>query len=376
MHVCLVTETYPPEVNGVALTLQTLARGLRAQGHQVSLVRPRQPGVEATCEFPELLVPGARLPRYPDLRFGLPSRRRVRAFWRQHRPDVVYAATEGPLGWTCLRAAREVGAPVATGFHTRFDDYFGHYGLRLLTPLAFAWLRRFHNLAHATYVPTRELADSLTARGIRNVHLLQRSVDVGRFDPARRDPTLRAAWGAEPDDPVLLYVGRIAPEKNLALAVRAFRAVQAVRPRARFVWVGDGPARARLAADNPDFVFAGVRRGDDLASHYASGDLFVFPSLTETFGNVTLEAMASGVATVAFDYGAAREHIDGPAVGCAVPCGDEAGFIAAVRELACDDARRRAVGAAARAALCARAGAGVAARFAELLQDLHARHAA
>ncbi|MDZ3822942.1 MAG: glycosyltransferase family 1 protein [Pseudoxanthomonas sp.] len=376
MHVCLVTETYPPEVNGVALTLQTLARGLRAHGHAVSLVRPRQPGVAAEAEFPELLVPGARLPRYPDLRFGLPSPGRVRAFWRQHRPDVVYAATEGPLGWTCLRAAREIGAPVATGFHTRFDDYFGHYGLRLLTPLAFAWLRRFHNRAHATYVPTRELADSLSARGIRNVHLLQRSVDVRRFDPAWRDPALRARWGLAPDDLAVLYVGRIAPEKNLALAVRAFRALQAVRPEARFVWVGDGPARARLAQDNPDFVFAGVQRGDELARHYASGDLFVFPSLTETFGNVTLEAMASGVATVAFDYGAAREHIDRPELGCAVASGDEAAFVAAAVALAADDRRRRAIGASARAALCRREGAGVAARFADLLHDLHARHAA
>src|SRR6202008_2430315 len=126
---------------------------------------------------------------------------------------------------------------------------------------------------------------------------------------ARRDEALRASWGAGPRQLVVIHVGRIAPEKNLDLAVRSFRAIQDVAADARFVWVGDGPARAALAAENSDFVFAGVRRGEELARHYASADLFVFPSLTETFGNVTLEALASGVPTVAFDYGAARERV-------------------------------------------------------------------
>lgn len=374
MHACLVSETYPPEINGVALTVQTLARGLRDLGHDVSLIRPRQPDhdvdVDADTEFGQLLVPSASLPRYPGLRFGFPVLRRIRCRWRQRRPDAVYVATEGPLGWAALRSARKLGIPVATGFHTRFDDYCGHYGLRMLTPLVFAWLRRFHNHAQATLVPTRELRDQLVSQGIGNVRLHRRTVDTMLFRHDRRCPALRHEWGLCDDQLAVILVGRIAPEKNLDLAVRAFRELRKQRPDARFIWVGDGPDRARLALENPDFVFAGIRRGEDLARHYASADLFLFPSLSETFGNVTLEAMASGVATVAFDYGAAREYIIDASLGRTVARDDSDGFIAAARELALDDGLRRSIGASAAQALAALQAGSVAEGFAELLDSL------
>ncbi|HEX7383334.1 MAG TPA: glycosyltransferase, partial [Burkholderiaceae bacterium] len=130
-----------------------------------------------------------------------------------------------------------------------------------------------------------------------------------QLSPALRDDALRARWGAGRDSVVAIHVGRIAPEKNLDLAVRAFRAIQARRPDARFVWVGDGPAREALARANPDFVFCGIQRGTELARHFASGDLFLFPSRSETFGNVTLEALASGLVVVAYDQAAAAEHV-------------------------------------------------------------------
>ncbi len=380
MHACLVSETYPPEINGVALTVQTLARGLRDLGHEASLIRPRQPDhdvdVDADTEFEQLLVPSAALPRYPGLRFGFPVLRRIRDRWQQRRPDVVYVATEGPLGWAALRSARKLGIPVATGFHTRFDDYFGHYGLRLLTPLVFAWLRRFHNHAQATLVPTRELRDHLASQGIGNVRLHQRTVDTALFRRDRRCPVLRREWGVCDDHLAVVHVGRIAPEKNLDLAVQAFRALCKHRPDSRFIWVGDGPDRARLAKENPDFVFVGIRRGEDLARHYASADLFLFPSLSETFGNVTLEAMASGVATVAFDYGAAREHITDASLGRTVARDDGNGFIAAAEELAQDDRLRRSIGANAAKALAALQAGSVAEGFADLLHSLIQRKAA
>ena len=143
-----------------------------------------------------------------------------------------------------MRGAERLGIPVATGFHTRFDDYVGRYGAAFLSPLVFAWLRRFHNRADATLVPTRELADFLRGHGFERVELLRRAVDTRLFDPARRDPALRAAWGLQSDQLLAIHVGRIAPEKNLELAVRAFRAIQAIRPNARFLLVGDGPARS------------------------------------------------------------------------------------------------------------------------------------
>jgi glycosyltransferase involved in cell wall biosynthesis len=379
MRVSLVTETYPPEINGVALTVQSLAHGLRDLGHEVSLVRPRQSesdAAESNDGLSELLVPGAALPRYPGLRFGMPVIGRLRSFWKMQKPDAVYIATEGPLGWAAVRAARQLSLPAASGFHTRFDDYFNHYGMKFLTPMVFAWLRRFHNAAQATIVPTRELQDFLTANGFRNVCRMGRSVDMDRFDPARRDDALRAHWGLGPDDLAVVNVGRIAPEKNLDLAVRTFRAIANEHPRAKFVWVGDGPARAALADGNPDFIFAGMRHGEDLGRHYASGDLFLFSSLSETFGNVTLEAMASGLATVAFDYGAAREYMTSHTLGRAIACDDADAFIAAALTLAADADLRRSIGANARAALLSAGTGSIAQRFADLLAGLRLREAA
>lgn len=347
MRYAIVTETYPPEVNGVALTVQGLELGLRARGHTVDVVRPRQVGDADPADL--RLVRGAALPRYPGLKFGLPAPRRLTRLWQAAPPDAVYIATEGPLGWSALRSARRLGIPIATGFHTRFDEYLPQYGAAWLQSTALRWMRRFHNQAQATLVPTRELRDFLATQGFERVRLLARAVDSKQFEPQRRNAQLRAQWGLQDEDCAVLYVGRIASEKNLPLAVRAFRQLQQLRPRARFVWVGDGPLRERLAQENPDFIFCGVQRGDALARHFASGDLFLFPSRSETFGNVTLEAMASGVATVAFDYGAAREYLRDGLNGAAVA--DDEAFIAAALRLGSDDALRRRLGEAACASM-------------------------
>ncbi|MXV06599.1 MULTISPECIES: glycosyltransferase family 4 protein [unclassified Xanthomonas] len=347
MRYAIVTETYPPEVNGVALTVQGLELGLRARGHSVDVVRPRQASDADPADL--RLVRGAALPRYPGLKFGLPAPRRLTRLWQAAPPDAVYIATEGPLGWSALRSARRLGIPIATGFHTRFDEYLPQYGAAWLQSTALRWMRRFHNQAQATLVPTRELRDFLATQGFERVRLLARAVDSKQFEPQRRDPQLRQQWGLQDDDCAVLYVGRIASEKNLPLAVRAFRQLQQLRPRARFVWVGDGPLRERLAQENPDFIFCGVQRGDALARHFASGDLFLFPSRSETFGNVTLEAMASGLATVAFDYGAAREYLRDGSNGAAVA--DDDAFIAAALRLGSDETLRRRLGAAACASM-------------------------
>jgi len=228
-----------------------------------------------------------------------------------------------------VRAARALGIPVATGFHTRFDDYMAHYGWRSLAPLALAYLRRFHNAADVTLAPTRELADWLSSQRIPRVELLARGVDTELFHPARRESFLRASIGAQVRDPVLLYVGRIAPEKNLALAVEVYDAVRALSPGARMVWVGGGPDLAEWRARRPDIVLPGIQRGAELARWFASADAFVFPSLSETFGNVTLEALASGLPVLAFDYGAAGAHVQTGIHGRLAACGDAAQFVRA-----------------------------------------------
>jgi len=375
MRVAIVSETYPPEVNGVALTVQALEQGLRTRGHAVELIRPRRREEAALASPEQLLLPSLPLPRYPGLRFGLPAARRLRARWQLQRPDAIYVATEGPLGASALAAARSLGIPASSGFHTRFDAYAERYGFAILRGVVLAWLRRFHNRADTTLVPTRELAQFLSAHGFADITLLRRAVDTTQFHPARRSPGLRAQWGADADTPVLIHVGRIAPEKNLALAIGAFRQLQHQQPQARMVFVGDGPDRAALAAAHPDFVFCGVQRGEALARHFASADVFVFPSLSETFGNVTLEAMASGLATVAFDTGAAREHLRDGEHGAAIAVDDGDAFIAATAALANDLSASRRMGNAAREAVAHLAPETVSARFEQVLRELIARRA-
>jgi glycosyltransferase involved in cell wall biosynthesis len=316
-----------------------------------------------------------RIPRYPGLRFGLPARRRLETLWKSGRPDAVYVATEGPLGSSALQAAQRLGIPACSGFHTRFDEFARYYGLAWITPLVLAYLRRFHGRSAKTLVPTFELADFLRDKGFNNVELLRRAVDTRLFSPERRSNKLRREWGLADHQLAVIHVGRLAPEKNLDLAVRAFRAIQKERNDARFVWVGDGPARASLQANNPDFIFCGMQRRETLAAHYASGDLFLFPSLHETFGNVTLEAMASGVPAVAFDYGAAREHLCDDC-GRRIPYRDSAAFIAAAVELARDDAARRRMRTPARNAVAALDPSHVCANFAAVLGGLTAGSAA
>lgn len=382
MRIGIVSETYPPEINGVALTVHSLAAGMAALGHSVEVIRPRQRRPFADeAGILGVEMPGASLPRYPGLRFGLPAGFALRKRWNRLRPDALYVATEGPLGWSAMRAARAMGIPSATGFHTRFDTYADHYGVGFLTRAVRGYLRRFHNRGGATLVPTEALKRELEAMGIDNARLLRRAVDTGQFHPRHRDISLRAQWGADGHAPVVLYVGRIAAEKNLDLAVRAFRALQQQVPSARYVWVGDGPARAALQAANPDFIFAGMQRGEALARHYASADLFPFPSLSETFGNVILEALAAGLPVVAYREGAAREHLVSGQNGYVIESGDEAAFIDATTTLAGNPSLIRHMGRAAHASVAALSPQAVIRDFETLLKQLaqekpHVQHAA
>ena len=336
LRVCVVTETYPPEINGVALTLARLVDGLRARGHDVSLVRPRQSaadGVRAGDAPGLTLVPGVPLPGYGGLLMGLPATGVLRERWRECPPDAVYVATEGPLGWSAVRAAHALAVPVLSGFHTNFHLYVGHYRGRWLAGGVARYLRRFHNRTSGTVVATADLRDQLEASGFANVHVLGRGIDSRLFSPARRSADLRRAWGTSAGDLVALYVGRLAPEKNVEVAVTAYRAMQAHPRVRRLVLVGDGPVRAVLERAHPDLLFCGAVTGERLAVHYASADVFLFPSETETFGNVTIEALASGLAVVAYDYAAARQHVVHGETGLLVPHGDRAAFIAAAAGL-------------------------------------------
>ena len=335
LHIALVSETFPPEVNGVANTLGRLCQGLRERGHRLQLVRPRQADDTAPNDDQLLLTRGWPLPGYAGLQWGQSSLHKLLRRWQRNRPDVLYIATEGPLGLSALRAARRLGIPVVSGFHTNFQQYSDHYGFGLLTRLLTGYLRWFHNRSRLTLVPSPSQRLELQRRGFERLELLARGVDGQLFHPARRSAALRAEWGLGEDEIAVLHVGRLAAEKNLQLLTRTFRQLQRDLPqqRLRLVLVGDGPLSAQLQAELPEALFCGVQRGEALAAHYASGDLFLFPSLSETFGNVVLEALASGLAVVAFDQAAAAQHIRHGHNGALATPGDEAAFIESARWL-------------------------------------------
>lgn len=329
LRVAVVTETYPPEVNGVALSLAKLADGMLARGHEIQLVRPRQATAAAQHNdgMQEMLMRGLPIPRYPQLRLGLPAKSALVAAWQKRRPDLVHIATEGPLGWSALQAARKLRLPVSSDFRTNFHAYSAHYGLGWLNRTIAAYLRKFHNQAGLTMVPTEALRAQLAQLGFERLAVVGRGVDTQRFDPARRDARVRQQWGVQPCDPVLLYVGRLAAEKNLGLLIKTYQAMAQQQARLRLVVVGDGPSADELRRRCPSAIMLGIQKGLELATTYASADLFAFPSVTETYGNVTPEALASGLAFVAYEHAAAQALVCHGDNGLLAPLHDEEAFV-------------------------------------------------
>jgi glycosyltransferase involved in cell wall biosynthesis len=366
VKLAFITETFPPEVNGVAMTFGVIARELGRRGHAVTVYRPGplvEPADTAETWFREVPVAGLPIPGYPHLRFGLPAAALLRTRWKADRPDLVHVVTEGPLGASAVTAARRLGLPVTSSFHTNFHAYTRHYRCGWLEPVTLAWLRHVHNRTRRTFVPTQELAAELADLGFRNLAVLSRGVDTRQFHPGHRSEGLRASWGAGADDPVVLHVGRMAAEKNYPLLFRVYDAMRAANPRCRFVVAGEGPLRPRLEREHPECLFAGFFSRDEIGRYYASADIYVHASLTETFGNVLTEAMASGAAVAAFDYAAARQFVRDGENGLTAPCDRPEALVAAAVRLAADASLRDTLRRAARAAVEAQAWEKVIASF-------------
>lgn len=312
LYISLISETFAPETNGVANTLGHLLSGLRARGHRVQLVRPRQAADAGQIHDEQLILTrGWPLPGYPGLQWGQPALHKLLNRWRKQRPDVLYIATEGLLGLSALRAARRLRIPVVSGFHTNVHHYTAHYGAGLMTQALIHYLRWFHNRSQLTLVPCIGQKTDLARHHFERLELMSRGVDGQLFSPTKRCNKLRQAWGLSEGSIALLYVGRITPEKNFGLLATAYNALQARFPQQhlRLVIVGDGPHHNALQQLLPDAIFCGAQHGETLARHYASADLFLFPSASETFANVVLEALASGLGVVAFDRAGAAQHI-------------------------------------------------------------------
>lgn len=329
LRIAVVTETWPPEVNGVAMTLAKLVQGLSHRNHDVQLIRPRQTKTDSPMSdssLEEVLMRGMPIPRYPELKLGLPSKKTLVKTWTLRRPDVVHIATEGPLGWSALQAAKVLKLPVTSDFRTNFQSYSKHYGVGWLRKPIVAYLRKFHNATACTMVPTRELMRTLSQNGFANLKVVSRGVDTKLFNISKRDTSLRSSWGATDDTKVLISVGRMAPEKNLDQVLKTYEALKVTGQAFKLVMVGDGPLKEQFQKRCPEIIFPGMLSQSNLAAYYASSDLFIFPSQTETFGNVTLEALASGIPVLAFDCAAARDWVQTGVNGWLVAENNPEGF--------------------------------------------------
>jgi glycosyltransferase involved in cell wall biosynthesis len=318
MRVTLVTETYFPQVNGVSRTLGELARFLTEMGDGVQLIHPDY-GAAGDRDRVHA-VRSIVLPFYKELHLPLPPFGSVHRAINSFRPELVHIATEATLGWSVLRFASARGVPVVSSFHTKFHQYSGHYGVGWARGVIGRYLRWFHNRARETYVPSETTIRELEQLGFERLVLWKRGVDSTLFRPDRAGRLeVRRALGWSADDVVINSVGRVATEKNVDYLVDALAIVAAARPDVRILLVGDGPSRPALEQRLGSLAhWAGYRQGEDLADHYAAGDIFAFTSLTETFGNVILEAMASGLPVVALRAGGVGETVQSGSTGALV----------------------------------------------------------
>jgi len=345
MRVAIITESFPPDVNGVAHTVLRVAQQLARRGHHPLVIAPRPPrGTRQVGPFPYPVVriPAMPLPGYPSFRLGLPSRR-VRAALTEHGTDVVHLASPVFLGAFGASAATRLGLPVVAVYQTDLPAYARAYRLgRAGEAFAWRWLRRIHNSAGRTLAPSTVTATGLLGHGMRDVWLWGRGVDTARFDPAKRREDIRAEL-APGGEMIAGYVGRLATEKRVELlaGVAALGGV-------RLVIVGAGPAEAMLRQALPGATFLGERRGDELAAIYASLDIFVHTGPYETFGQTLQEAAASGLPVIAPAAGGPLDLVDDGVTGYLVPSGEADAFTAAVSRLAADPALRARFGAAGR----------------------------
>jgi len=344
MKIALFSDTYPNDINGVARTLGTLVAHATRRGHEIALVTPRVSPDGAEDAVVHRQLPGIPIPIYPDLQLARGIDRRGRTALRDFAPDLVHVATESTVGLSGRRWAVRSGVPLVTSFHTNFPAYAASYRASFMEPWVWRYLRWFHEPAEATLCPSRATLAELEAHGFHErIGIWSRGVKTDLFHPERRsaEARRRIAPGA---DRILLYVGRIAHEKKVDFVLDAYLRVRdRLEERVALVFVGDGPATAALRARAPaDVHFTGFLRGEELAEAYAAADLFVFASETETFGNVVLEALASGVPAVAVNRGGVTETVLPGRTGILVPPNDLVAFSdACVRLLENDDERLR-----------------------------------
>ncbi|MBB2941200.1 phosphatidylinositol alpha 1,6-mannosyltransferase [Actinoplanes lutulentus] len=351
----LATESFLPDVNGVANSVVRMAEHLVRSGHEPMVVAPEPPaGCRRVIDlpYPVVRIPSLPMPGYPQLRLGLPAPA-LHAAIRRHGADVVHLASPFVLGAWAQASAKTLRLPSVAVYQTDVAAYARAYRVRLTERMAWRWIRTVHNAATRTLAPSTESVAALEAHGVRRIHLWRRGVDDVRFHPSQRSAAIRRALA--PNDEVLVgFVGRLAAEKEVDLLAGA-SSLKGVR----VVVVGDGPHAGSLRRALPDAVFLGARHGAQLARIYASLDVFAHTGPYETFGQTVQEAMASGLPVVAPAAGGPLDLVGHGLTGYLVPPHAGAGFTSAIAELAADPALRHSMGAAGREAVRGRSWAAI-----------------
>ncbi|MEM9706649.1 MAG: glycosyltransferase family 1 protein [Pseudomonadota bacterium] len=352
LRVALFSGNYNYVMDGPVRALNKLVAHLETRGHDVLVFAPtvKKAAFQHSGELvsvPSLALPGSR----SEYRLGLGVHGQVRRRLERFAPTLIHISAPDYIGFTALKFAIAQKIPAVASFHTRFDTYPRYYGARWLEPRLTRYMRWFYNQCEHVYPPSQSMADELAAENIgRELRLWTRGVDREVFTPSRRDPDWRRSLGFEPDDVVVVFVGRLVLEKGIDLFADAVVKAQASHPTIKALIVGDGPERDRFAARLPGAVFVGYQQDGALGRAYASGDIFFNPSITETFGNVTLEAMACGLPSIVAAASGSKSLItDGDTGLLRSPDisanGGADGFAEALAALAGDAKTRKAMGA-------------------------------
>ncbi|NNJ73787.1 MAG: glycosyltransferase family 1 protein [Anderseniella sp.] len=349
LRVVLTTGNYNYIKDGVSLTLNRLVGWLERNNVEVLVIAPVAEEAAMAHHGRLLPVPSFAIPTRKEYRIGRRLTTQLKDEIVRFKPDLFHIAVPDITGHSALNFAEKMQVPVVSSFHTRFDGYLQYYNLRFLEPWFHKKLRAFYSRCEHLYVPSVSMIDELAGQGIAdNMRLWTRGVDHARFDPARRSKEWRRAHGIADDDVVIAYAGRLVAEKNMAVMARVFAGLKARGVAHRTILLGDGPEAGWMRKALPDTVFAGFLHGDELATGYASSDIFFFPSITETFGNVTLEAMASGLPSVTADATGSRSLVREGETGFLVPVDREDLMMVRLVQLAADGGMRREFGARAR----------------------------
>lgn len=341
LRVALITGSYNYIRDGIALTLNRMVEYLEAHGVRVLVVAP----TAKTADFPHkgtlFSVPSIPLPARPEYRLALGLSGRARQELETFQPDIMHIAVPDLLGYRALRFGQRKKLPIVASYHTRYENYLTYYGLGALRRPVSAYLKWFYGSCRELYAPSASMAEILKAEGITTeIRLWGRGVDTENFHPKKRSSAWRAKYGIADDELVICFVSRLVREKNLDTLVDVLEGLRRRNVRHRSVIVGDGPDRNVLEQKLPNSIFTGFLVGDELVRAYASSDIFLFPSETETFGNVTLEAMASGLVTVCADASGSRSLVVPEVTGFLAEPNRSQEFVEHIQRLANDTALR------------------------------------